>query len=148
MAIASKRYETEHQERLTLYKLGMTDAQIAAALQVPIPTIVSWRRREGLAPNRAPRKARVTTPAANHPWRDRWQRRQKPEPSAEVAAPAAPTVDPVTRAAATCDAMAAARPAGRGALTDFPVMLRVEIPTGRILVDRRPWWLRRDTSNA
>lgn len=140
MAIASRqeRYEAEHQKRMTLYRLGMTDAQIAAALQVPIPTIVSWRRREGLAPNRTPRKARVTTPGASHPWRHR----------TEPAAPAAPTVDPVTQAAATCDAMAAASPTGRRMSTDFPVMFRVEIPTGRILVDRRPWWLRRADDNA
>lgn len=57
-------------------------------------------------------------------------------------------MDAVTQAAATCDAMVGARPVGRRAPTDFPVMFRVEIPTGRILVDHRPWWLRRDASNA
>ena len=140
MAIASRqeRYEAEHEKRMTLYKLGMTDAQIAAALQVPIPTIVSWRRREGLAPNRAPNSGAAKAAPADHPWRDKRRQRQDPKRPVGV-----PTVDAVTQAAATCDAMAAARLAEHRALTDFPVMLRVEIPTGRILVDRRPWWLRR-----
>lgn len=38
MAIASRqeRYEIEHQKRLTLYRMGMTDAQMAAALQLSL----------------------------------------------------------------------------------------------------------------
>ena len=154
MAVASKRerYEIERQKRLTLYRMGMTDAQMAAALQLSIATIQAWRWREKLPSNRAPKRSGAAQPApANHPWRDKHharaasrQGRQKPDPPIEPAAPAAPTADPVTQAAATCDAMVAAGPAGRSAPTDFPVMFCVEIATGRILVDRRPWWLRRN----
>lgn len=138
MAVARRRerYEAEREQRMTLYRMGMTDAQIAAALQIPVKTVRSWRRREGLRPNCKPGRteAGAKAPAADHPWRNR---RQDPKHPVGV-----PTVDAVTQAAATCDAMVV-RPTGRKAPTDFPVMFRVEIPTGRILVDRRPWWLRR-----
>lgn len=145
MAVARRRerYEAEREQRMTLYRMGMTDAQIAAALQIPVKTVRSWRRREGLRPNCKPGRteAGAKAPAADHPWRNKSQGRQNKKRPAGAAKK--PTADPVTQAAATCDAMTAARPAGHRALTDFPVMFRVEIPTGRILVDRRPWWLRR-----
>lgn len=61
MAVARRRerYEAEREQRMTLYRMGMTDAQIAAALQIPVKTVRSWRRREGLRPNCKPgRRAR------------------------------------------------------------------------------------------
>lgn len=127
-AFAERLSSEQEESRLALWRAGLTDRQIAATLGLQYNAVKRWRQSRGLAANPEPRKPRAGVS------------RQKEK--------AVSTVDPVTRAAATCDAMAAARLAGRGALTDFPVMLCVEIPTGRILVDQRPWWLRRLSKNA
>ena len=57
MNILSK---TKHEQRLELYKQGLTDAEIAQKVGVHLTTIYEWRRKQGIPPNR--KKKPVTRP--------------------------------------------------------------------------------------
>lgn len=52
--------ETKHEQRLELYKQGLTDAEIAQKVGVHPITIYEWRRKQGIPPNR--KKKPVTRP--------------------------------------------------------------------------------------
>ena len=100
MAVARRRerYEAEHEKRMTLYRMGMTDAQIAAALQIPVQSVRSWRRREGLHPNpkrRARKRRRPTIPGGP---RIRAGRMKSASPAPKRSPPPTPSRRPQPRA--------------------------------------------------
>lgn len=110
-----ERLSSEQEEaRLAMWRAGLTDRQIAAALGLKRDTVKRWRQTRGLAAHPEPRRPR----------------------SGVSRKPKAPTADPVTRAAATCDAMVRPR-----RLADRPKVISVDIGTGRLTVHRPDsWW--------
>lgn len=106
----------EEEKRLALYRQGLMDKEIAAVLGVSASTVKSWRHNRGLPGHR--RRPGLSRGGGRRP-------RAK-----------AGTVDPVLRAAATCDAMAHPR-----RLADRPKVISVSIETGRLTVHRADsWW--------
>lgn len=108
----------QEEARLAMYRAGLPDKQIAAALGLTYHAVKSWRQNRGLPAHPEPRKPRFG--------------------AGRKVQPTLPTADPVTQATATCDALAVRR--GRR-VTDFEPVLTVDIVSGRLTVHRPDsWW--------
>ena len=106
----------QEEVRLAMYRAGLTDRQIAAALGLTYHAVKSWRQSRGLPAHPEPRK-----PA--------FGAGRKPK---------APTADPVTQAAATTDALAVRR--GRRPV-EFEPVLTVDVASGTLTVHKpSSWW--------
>lgn len=109
----------QEEARLAMYRAGLTDRQIAAALGLTYHAVKSWRQNRGLPAHPEPRKPRFGAGSK----------------------PKVPTADPVTQAVATCDAMAVSR-----ARASRSAVLRVQIadepgrPAGTVTARYDSWW--------
>ena len=80
--IVMSKHAEKDAARQTEYDTGKTDKEIAEAVGSPVPTIVAWRRRNDLKPNKKDTAAPATSPDENTPTKP--NKSKQPKEPAEI----------------------------------------------------------------